>query len=145
MKKEDQNESIWPMNALLIFGYYGYSSPGAKKFIITILLSLVLFLTGFITMQLVADLSYKVAGFAILLFGLAISIHAQYKYLRGLDSLNKNIQLSGFAFSYAAVFLICMVLMSIETITGYMPSMLWILLAEPARGIALFKITRGYQ
>jgi hypothetical protein len=145
MKTHENNETLWPIKSMLFIGYYGSNSPGAGKFISTIFLSLILFLIGFITLQIPNELILNISGTAIILLSVVLSIWAQYQYLKKLDDLTKNIQLTGFAFSYGVVVVICMILMSIEFITGYMPSILWILIAEPIRGIALYKIARRYQ
>ena len=145
MKSQNSNDTVWPIKDILLFGYFGSNSPGSSKLVTNLTLSLVLFLIGISSIQASNLLIVTIPSTALIIFSVCLSIWGQKQYISKLDTLNRDIQLSGFAFSYGIVILICMVLMAIEFITGSMPSILWILIAEPIRGIVLYKIARGYQ
>jgi hypothetical protein len=144
MKNIDNQNSEWPYKSLLLFGFFGPGTPSGKRLVIRSTYALILFIFGAVGTQLI-DLSvWRILSALCMPIAIGIIVFANVIYVRSLDSLEKLIQLSAFSASYGAAILIGITLFAFNTVTDLSISPLWLLLAEPFRGICLYFISRRY-
>gem|GEM_PF-2867467 len=136
--------SNWPYTSLLLFGYFGKNSPGAKKLAIRNTIGLLLTICGIIFSGVVGQTVYALPVLTLAPLGIVIIMWAYKEYLSGLDELSRMIQYEAFAFSYGAAIAIGISIYATGLYVGWAIPAIWILLAEGLRGIALVYIAGKY-
>ena len=145
MDHPEKEHSDWPYSSLIILGFFGPDSPGGKKLVAYSVFALFLFIAGFIGTQILESKGWCGVSAAFMPVSVLILIYANSRYIKSLDTLEKLIQLSAFSASYGAALFIGFVLYALYLATGWHVSPLWLLLAEPFRGICLYFISKKYQ
>jgi len=145
MSQPGKNNSEWPYSSLIIFGFFGPDSQAGKRLMMRSALGLILFIAGFIGTQLSESDIWVNASAGLIPISVLIIIYANTVYIKSLDSLEKLIQLTAFAAAYGAAIFIGFAIFAFFSVTGCYISPLWLLLAEPFRGMILFFTSRKYQ
>jgi len=145
MYQTGKNHSEWPYSSLIIFGFFGPDSPAGRRLMIRSALGLILFIAGFIGTQLPESAIWVNASATLIPVSVLIIIYANTVYIKSLDSLEKLIQLTAFAAAYGAAIFIGFAIFALYSATGFYISPLWLLLAEPLRGMILFFTSRNYK
>ncbi|MGI8402839.1 MAG: hypothetical protein ACR2NS_14725 [Gemmatimonadaceae bacterium] len=149
--QQPSEESTWPYASLLIFGYFGGGTAGARQLRWRTAAALVLLAIG------VWGISGRFGSFVPqLLWASAIPLAvfmicwAYVMYLRTLDELSRRIQLEAFALAYGAAMVLVFGVVafsmqspdhraSLSAITW------WLVGAEAFRGVALVHLARKYR
>jgi hypothetical protein len=146
MKSHHAKESSeWPYRSFLIFGFFGIDSPGGKALMKYSVFALALFISG------VAGTSFFSEGIPLYTSSLLIPISvlilvwSNSEYIKKLDTLTQLLQLKAFAFAYGAAVFIAFSIYCIQLSTGYSISPIWLVLAEPLRGLSLYLIAKDYE
>lgn len=145
MNRTGQERAHWPYKSLILFGLFGPSSPQGKRLILLSTLGLLLFLISFVGTQLLETAMWKYVSAIQMPTAVLIVIYANTAYIKSLDSLEKLIQLTAFTAAYGAAILVGITGFALYTVTGHSISPLWLLLAEPLRGLILYFTARKYQ
>lgn len=147
MEHETQNEQApdWPNSSLFLFGYFGWKSPGGKKAVINSLLASLLFVVGLTGIYLFETLALRMVSAALSPAAIVVLIVSSYRYLSGLDALSQLILLKGYALAYGAALVIGAGLFAFSIPMGINLSPIFILFAEPFRGLFTYLIARKYQ
>ena len=145
MNQSDNNYSEWPYRSLILFGFFGPDSPQGKRLLILSTLGLLLFIIGFVGTQILESMMWQYVSAVQIPTSALIVIYANTSYIKSLDSLEKLIQLTAFAAAYGAAIFIGFTIFALNSVTGFYISPLWLLLAEPLRGMILFFTSRKYQ
>ena len=138
------SNSTWPYSSLLLFGYFGKQAPGGRTLALRTTIAFIIFVTGFIAMDLVENkfVEFLLANTTPL--AVLIIMWAYKEYLAGLDELSRTIQYKAFAISYGTSMLFAMTLTTMGFFIGTVFLPVWVIFAECVRGIALAVIARGY-
>lgn len=145
MDPSEHKQANWPYRWLLIMGFFGPGSPKGKRLMILSALGLFLFIAGTAGVQLLEATVWKYVCAVQIPTAALMIIYANTSYIKSLDTLEKLIQLTAFSSAYGAAIFIGITIFALHTVTGYYISPLWLLLAEPFRGMILFFITSKYQ
>jgi hypothetical protein len=148
---ETNDESSWPYASLLLFGFFGHNSPGGRKLSWRTGGALVLFLVAAMGIQGALGPIIPQPVWITLVPVSILAIAAAYVvYLRGLDELNRRIQLEAFALAYAATMVIyfAAVAVSVRDMSHLprVPGLTYLIVfAEPLRGAFLVYLAKKYN
>jgi len=145
MNESESDPPDWPYRSLVILGFWRPTSRAGKRLMLHSAVALLLFLGGFAGTQVLDAASWTRLSAALIPLAVLVIIRANVVYLRSLDSLEKLIQLTAFSAAYGAALFIGFFLFALDTATATVVSPLWLLLAEPFRGVMLFVASRKYQ
>jgi hypothetical protein len=146
-----RNEPSWPYASLFFMGFYGRNSPGGRELSWRTMGALALFLIAAAGVKGVWGHFIPQAFWIALVPASIFAIAWAYViYLRGLDELNRRIQLEAFALSYAATMIIYFAAVSVSLRDlGHIPTIpgltYLIIFAEPLRGAFLVYLAKKYN
>jgi hypothetical protein len=139
------NRSEWPYTSFLLFGFFGSESPGGKTLIKYTTIALTLFVAGVIGISVFSDGIFLYTSSILIPLSILIVTWSNSEYIKELDTLSQLIQLKAFAFSYGAAMFIGFTIYAVYASTGFFISPIWLVLAEPLRGISLYMIAKEYE
>ncbi len=135
----------WPYTSFLLFGFFGSDSPGGKTLMKYTSLAMALFVTGAFGISIFSGGIFLYISSLLIPISILILIWSNSEYIKGLDTLSQLIQLKAFAFSYGAAMFIGFTIYAVYASTGFFISPVWLVLAEPLRGLALYMIAKEYE
>jgi hypothetical protein len=137
----------WPYWTLLFCGHFGRATPASRRLNRETLLGLALLGGCAMTAALVDSVSP--IGRWILVPGAALSVlwilGAFRRYFAELDELSLRIQHEAIAFAFSAMLLLGIAAATIAIVAEVDVHPLWIVVAEPLRGVGLVRAARRYQ
>lgn len=143
---DSNDHSSWPYSSLILFGYFGNSSPGGKKLAFRTSFALLLFVIAFILLATVELVVFKIAALILVPLSVLMIMWAYKEYLSALDELSRGIQYKAFAISYGAAMALAFTLaaLTLHTELELPAAPFYVILAEGIRGIALAVIAKRY-
>lgn len=147
-----ETELQWPYASLILFGFFGASTPEGKR------LAWQSVLAGCIMLGATLAILYGVGGVALqalwacLVPAGAVGIAwAFFQYLQALDELSQSIQLKAFSVAYGAAMVLYFISLThglVDHPGSVFPSGgglgFWIIVAEPVRAATLVYLARKY-
>jgi hypothetical protein len=137
----------WPYWTLFFCGHFGRATPASRRLNRETLLGLALLGGCAMTAALVDSVSP--IGRWILVPGAALSVlwilGAFRRYFAELDELSLRIQHEAIAFAFSAMLLLGIAAATIAIVAEVDVHPLWIVVAEPLRGVGLVRAARRYQ
>lgn len=143
--KENSESTVWPYSSLIMFGYFGYNTPGGKQLFYRTMVAMLLFIIGIFGIVLTETTLVNYLFASLIPISVSIFIWSYIKYLSVLDDLSKLIQLKAFAFTYGAAMFIGFTMYALMMVTNLQISPIWLILAEPVRGVVLGLVARRYE
>lgn len=138
--------STWPYWSLFFCGHFGRATPASRRLNRDTLLGLALLGVAMLATALLESTSY---GKLVLIPGAALSVGwillAYRRYFAQLDELSLQIQHEAIAFSFAMMLLLGVTASAATVVTDLAVHPLWIVIAEPLRGIGLILAARRYR
>lgn len=149
----DRDETRWPYGSLLLFGYFGAREPAGRKLAIRTTVALAAVVLAVLALEGVLLRSVPAAVWALVIPAAVIGmVWANAAYLRTLDELSQTIQLKAFAFAYGSVMVLASayfaLLLAHPAAAGWLGAggfMVWLIVAEPLRGLALVHLARRFE
>lgn len=146
MKSNQSTEkSEWPYTSFLLFGFFGSDSPGGKTLMKYTSLALALFVAGAFGISIFTKGILLYVATTLIPISILILIWSNTEYIKNLDTLSQLIQLKAFAFSYGIAMFIGFTMYAIQVSIHVAVSPLWLILAEPLRGVVLYMIAKEYE
>ena len=138
--------STWPYWSLFFCGHFGRATPASRRLNRDTVLGLALLGVAMLATALLESSSY---GKLVLIPGAALSVGwillAYRRYFAQLDELSLQIQHEAIAFSFAVTLLLGFTGSAATAVTDLAVHPLWIVIAEPLRGIGLVLAARKYR
>lgn len=144
MTQQDKKNSEWPYGSLLLMGFFGTDSPEGKKLAIRSLLTVLLFIAGFIGAQIFESSTLTSVGASLMPLSILLIFYSYVVYHKSLDTLERLIQLTAFAASYGTVLFIAVTIYALNLVSCFSLPLVLFLLAEPVRGMCLYFISKSY-
>lgn len=140
-----QGSSEWSYGTLLLCGHFGRATPASRRLNRETLLALALMAMT----VLGAVLLDGAVGRVLFVTGAAVSaawvVLAFRRYFAQLDELSLRIQHEAIAFAFAATLLLGVIAGMTSVVTDIEVHPLWIVIAEPLRGVGLVLAARRYR
>lgn len=144
--------TTWPYASLLFVGFFGVRTPEGRRLAWRTTAALAAIVVAFMGLGGAFGAWVPRPVWALLIPASVCGIAWAYtRYLRELDELSRLIQLRAFSFAYAAAMVLFAAVVAfgaVQAEPGEPVSsgpVLWILLAEVLRGVALAYIARQYE
>lgn len=142
-----ETPSSWPYWSLFFCGHFGKATPGSRRLNRDSFIGLGLIAAS--TLATLALDSLVPHGKLIFIPGMAASVAwillAFRRYFAQLDELSLRIQYEAIAFAFAMMLLLGVTAGIAAIVTDLSVHPLWIVLADPLRGLGLVLAARKYQ
>jgi hypothetical protein len=139
--------STWPYWSLFFCGHFGKATPASRRLNRETLLGLALLGVAIVAVALLNSVSPY--GKLVFIPGVALSVGwillAFRRYFTQLDELSLRIQYEAIAFSFAVTLLLGVTASAATIVTNLTINPLWLVIAEPLRGLGLVLAARKYQ
>lgn len=145
----DAAGSSWPWAKMFWLGTFGCDSASSRRYHRQAFGSL-LGLAGAVAIGaavhkfLEIPIGHWVAGVGTPLV-FSYIMWSYYRYVQELDELARRVQLEAVLFSFMFIIVGGIVLSSVWMFTGWTAHPMWVLLAEPVRGVGLIVAARRYR
>jgi len=144
MSEHENEHSEWPYGSLLLMGFFGTDSPAGRKLAIRSLLTVILFIAGFLGVHLFETAAFIYMSVVLMPLSIMLIVYSYVIYLKSLDTLERLIQMTAFAASYGAALVIAISIYAFNLVICCPLPVVLILLAEPFRGVCLYFISKSY-
>lgn len=140
-------QTSWPYASLLFCGHFGGATPGSRR----------LNRHGYVAMAILLGSLWLTSGLPdsvpggdwALVVGAAaaslIVVRGFQQYFAGLDELSLRIQYEAIAFAFSVTLVAAMVLGAISVVRPFELNPVFVMLAEPLRGVGLVRAARRYR
>lgn len=141
-----QTPSAWPYRTLFLCGHFGPATPASRRLNRDNLIAMSVMV---VTVTAAVLLEGRALVKPIFVAGVAISagwvLLAFRRYLSQLDELSLRIQYEGIAFAFGITLLLGVIAGASSVVTNLSVNPLWVLIAEPLRGLGLVLAARRYR
>ena len=143
-----EDRSVWPYRSLLLCGHFGPATPASRRLNRETFVAL-----GLLAVTVVAAVLVGVRSpVGKLLFAAGVAVSAAWvvlafrRYFAQLDELSLRIQHEAIAFSFGMTLLLGAIAGAVSvTMPDFTVNPLWVMIAEPLRGIGLVLAARRYR
>lgn len=141
-----QTPSAWPYRTLFLCGHFGPATPASRRLNRENLMAMSVMV---VTVTAAVLLEGRAVVKPIFVAGVAISagwvLLAFRRYLSQLDELSLRIQYEGIAFAFGITLLLGVIAGASSVVINLSVNPLWVLIAEPLRGLGLVLAARRYR